>query len=141
MGNSISKEEYEPLEYDYSENIPFAPDGNDSVIGLGSFGIVEKVRGTSGRFLDIKAVRKTIQITQTDDDSQNIVKDKVRKAAMSLTRIRHGHVINVITTYFYNERERERVSFSIIMYRADRNLGEYLERKRKPTRLEMDIGL
>jgi len=124
----MSKDNYQPQEYDKEEDIPFQPDGNDPT--LGSSGSAMRVRGTSKSFNGTEAVCKTIKIMQTDKVSLQNTKERMRQEASILNRTRHNHILKIITTYFYNSPNG--VQFSIIMDHADGNLLEYLRPEKEP---------
>jgi serine/threonine protein kinase len=109
--------------YTKDEDLPFKPDGNDASIG----DKVERVRRVCGSVHDMLYARKTITIDERD-------KRALMQEARILHRARHGHVVKLIMTYFY-EREQD-TRFAIIMERADGNLDSYLTGKtsRKKTR-------
>jgi ankyrin repeat protein len=110
--------------YTKDEDLPFAPDGNDPFIGDKVDKVKKRVLGNAENML---YARKTITIDKPD-------KCALMKEAKILQRARHGHVVKLIMTYFY-EREQD-TRFAIIMERADGNLDAYLTGKmsRKKTR-------
>ncbi|KAG4437172.1 hypothetical protein IFR05_007328 [Cadophora sp. M221] len=111
--------------YTRDEDLPFSPDGNDTFIGDRVERVKERrVIGSSGNML---YARKTITINKQNKRAH-------LQEARTLHRARHGHVVKLIMTYFY-EREQD-IRFAIIMERADGNLDAYLTGKmsRKKTR-------
>ncbi|KAF2685719.1 kinase-like protein, partial [Lentithecium fluviatile CBS 122367] len=126
MGSQNSKV-YEHQEYDRNnaEDIPFALDGKHPEIATGAFGTVHKVKGETGRFKGVGAARKVISFQATD---LSTAKCKIKEEAEALRRARHGHVVSLIMTYFYNKSDNE-ADFVIIMHRADGSLQDYLADK------------
>ncbi len=112
------------LEYTRAKDIPFRPFGNDPVIGLGSFGVVEKVVGPVASEKAKEAVRKTITITATGPDKEEVLraaKARVVGKMKIIRQIRDGHAMPILATYFFNKSDTE-IRFSVIMDAADRNL-------------------
>ncbi|KAK0774064.1 hypothetical protein LTR75_016962 [Friedmanniomyces endolithicus] len=107
----------QPCSYNDDSYIPFAPDGNAPLIS----GSVEKVRGNLGRFMGMKAVRKTIIITNTTASTKRLLAQK----AKILYFARHQHVIHLIRTYF-QEMDDTEMKFAVIMERANRDLHHHL---------------
>ncbi len=68
-----------------------------------------------------------------DSDALRSIKDRIRDEAMALGRARHGHILKIITTYFYNKPGY--INFSIIMEFAEgESLLEYLYVREQPAR-------
>ncbi|KAF2685717.1 kinase-like protein, partial [Lentithecium fluviatile CBS 122367] len=63
---------------------------------------------------------------------------KIKEEAEALRRARHGHVVSLIMTYFYNKSD-SKADFVIIMHRADGSLQDYL-RGRDPRPHEQWFG-
>lgn len=132
MSQFCDDEVYEPCEYKYDLEIPFAPDGNAPLIS----DCVEKVKGIAGNFKGLHCVRKTI-ITPIEADAaarvsiKDSVKRKIVQEAKILHYARHHHVIRLIHTYFEIGNERQ-IKFAVIMDRADGDLHEYLWPGRTP---------
>ncbi|KAK0886916.1 hypothetical protein LTR02_017710 [Friedmanniomyces endolithicus] len=106
-----------PCAYNDDSHIPFASDGNAPLIR----GPVEKVRGTVGRFTGIKAVRKTIIITNATASTKRLLAQE----AKTLYFARHQHVVHLIHTYF-QEMDDTGMKFAVIMERADGDLHHHL---------------
>jgi ankyrin repeat protein/tRNA A-37 threonylcarbamoyl transferase component Bud32 len=126
MGNSVSVSNavYPPREYYRDGDIPFVPDGNDPA--LSSSGRAMRVRATSNHSNSVKfAVRRTIRITDADSGRLEVRKQRIREVASILSRNRHHHIVNIITTYFYNEADG--FQFAIVMDLAECNLVSYLD--------------
>jgi serine/threonine protein kinase len=109
------KEDYEHHVYEKAEAIPFAPDGADAYISMGSFGIVDKVKGRLGPFEGLEYARKTILNVREADI------DEIIKEVKILYKSQHNHVAPLIMTYSYNNR------FAVVMDRANGNLQDYLK--------------
>lgn len=131
MGNGISRreEEYDPCrpeEYTDDAKVPFSPDGTRPSIAAH----VEEVRGTLGRFKGLRCIRKNI-IQDLDVSGIDTVEAKrqLAREARILYSARHQHVVQLFHTSFDSNMDRLTLTFSIVMERADTNLGTYL----KPT--------
>ncbi|KAK0260135.1 hypothetical protein LTR91_023882 [Friedmanniomyces endolithicus] len=96
----------QPCAYNDDSHIPFASDGNAPLIR----GSVEKVRGTVGRFTGIKAVRKTIIITNATASTKRLLAQE----AKTLYFARHQHVVHLVHTYF-QEMDDTGMKFAVIM--------------------------
>jgi ankyrin repeat protein len=108
-------------EYTKDEDIPFRPDGNDPNISDN----VDKVRRTSGPLEDLLYARKCMTINNRYSEASEAAKRALMQEAKILHRARHGHVVKLVMTYFY-EREQD-TRFAIVMERADGNLAAYLK--------------
>ena len=112
-----------PQEYTRAKDIPFRPLGNDPVIGLGSFGVVEKVVGTVASEKAKEAVRKTITITAAGPDKDEVIRAaraRVAEKMRIIHQIRDGHAMPILATYFFNKSDTE-IRFAVIMDAADKN--------------------
>jgi serine/threonine protein kinase len=124
-----NKELYEPCEYKEDTEIPFEPDGKSPII----YNMVEKVRGTSGQFKDLRCVRKTIMALPTSRASRMTQRRAMIQEVKILYFAQHHHVIHLIHTYFEDKGENQ-LTFAVIMDRADRNLHSYLQPGNSPNR-------
>ena len=113
------------LHYEYTkdEDLPFTPDGNDARIS--GNGNVEKVKRTTGPVEDALYARKNITINDRHSEASEAAKRALMQEAKILHRARHGHVVKLVMTYFYECEEEAR--FAIVMERADGNLDAYLK--------------
>ena len=130
MGIYAVKEEaqYEHYVYNDVSELPFTAADADSFIGKGAFGVVDAIRGTSGRIKGIKCARKTISFDEMEEEEVDAAQRSLRQEARILNRARHGHVVRLIMTYFYENRSGPR--FAMIMDFADGHLDEYLKLKK-----------
>jgi serine/threonine protein kinase len=115
-----------PHIYTRDEDLLFMPDGNHPIIR----GTVEKVKLSSGADNGLYA-RKSV-IIGGSKKNQDATKPKILQEAKALLRARHIHVLRVFEAYFLI-REHDTV-FSIIMERAQTNLGFCLNHK-KPRKI------
>jgi serine/threonine protein kinase len=102
--------------YKDDKDLPFTYDGNYAFIGEK----VERVKRVSGSADNMLYARKTITIEEPD-------KRALLQEARILHRARHGHVVKLIMTYFFEPAQH--TFFAIIMERADGNLDAYLTGK------------
>jgi ankyrin repeat protein len=108
--------DHEHHDYTKDEDIPFTPDGHHVSLG----GNVEKVKRTSKAVEVMRYARKTITIDVPDNEALETAKRRLMQEARILHHARHGHVVQLIMTYFYEH------DFAMIMERADGNLNDYL---------------
>ncbi len=127
MGICAVKEEaqYEHCVYKDVSELPFAAADADSFIGKGAFGFVDAVKGTSGRFKGIACARKTISFDEMEEQEVEAAQRSLQQEARILNRARHGHVVRLFMTYFYESRTGPR--FAMIMDYADGHLDDYLK--------------
>ena len=120
---------YQPHDYKGDSEIPFAPDGNAPLI----CNSVEKVKGISRPFKDLKCVRKTVFVpAETDSGLQDFQKRKLVQEAKILHLARHYHVVQLFHTYF-EEGIVDQIKFAVIMDRGDANLETYLKPGKSPS--------
>ena len=122
--------DWKPKEYFRDEDVPFAPDGSDTMIA----DRVERVRGIRGQFDGLKCVRKNIIQDAGDQKQDAAFKQRVTREARTLCSARHTHVVHVVHSYFHNWPRQLR--FSIVMERADCNLEPFI---RPPQTAELQI--
>ena len=121
MAVDVFRKSYEPYEYAEDSDIPFAPDGKSPLIS----GYVEKVEGTSTPFRGLRCARKTIIIEEHSPLRENI-KRRLTEEAKILYYAQHRHVVRFIHSYFQDEDD-EKITFALIMDRAEGNLHQYLK--------------
>ena len=129
MSNSEFAEPVQPKEYSNDDVIPFAPDGDSPLIG----GCVELVKGTAAKFKGMVCARKTVILRE--DANEDSIKRQLTREARALHYARHTHVIQLVHTYFDNRSNK--IRFSIVMDRAEANLGDFLNPKAPGTKLPL----
>ncbi|RDW87921.1 hypothetical protein BP5796_03615 [Coleophoma crateriformis] len=108
--------------YTRDEDLPFGPDGNEQRIGIGNVDKVVKKPWSS--FGSLQYARKSIPIDEHDRQARELAKRRILQEAEILHHARHGHVVNMIMSYFLEGDQETR--FAMIMERAEGNLGGYL---------------
>jgi serine/threonine protein kinase len=104
--------------YNTSREVPF---NQLSIVGRGTVGTIEEVEGTSGEFRDRVYARKTILLSDFQDQEQGLT--EIRKEVEILKQLRHLHIIKLVTTYAF------RNNYAIIMDPlAERNLEQSLQK-------------
>jgi len=120
-------------EYNNENDIPFKPDGRRSIAPG-----VEKVVGDSGRFTNLKLVRKVIILE--DPDAFEEGKQKFFNEVKALRYARHGHVVEVFMSYLFHDETAKSLDCAIIMDRAEGNLEPYLVGGKPSTQLKRLSG-
>ncbi|KAH0561961.1 hypothetical protein GP486_003333 [Trichoglossum hirsutum] len=119
MTAELSGETYEHWVYDSKDQVPFR---HVDHLGLGSFGIVDKVQRTSGPFQGKVYARKVLFLPKNTSERERVlasIQNEVRIAKS----VRHRHVVRLIETYLCGKK------YAMIMTpAAEENLREYLSR-------------
>ena len=120
---------YQTVEYKDDDELPFAPDGKSPLI----HNCVERVIGTSGPFVGLKCVRKTvIAFVESDANLKRFEKRRMVQEAKILHMAQHQHVVKLFHTYF-EEGGDDQIKFAFIMDRADGSLQQYLKPSKTPS--------
>lgn len=93
---------------------------NPGHLGSGGCGVVDKVKGTRGHFLNQLYARKVILLDRADP-MRGKMKSLIKKEVENLTLARHGHVVKLFMTYICGNE------YAIIMELADGSLEGYLK--------------
>jgi serine/threonine protein kinase len=121
----LFSEEQVPRVYTRDEDLPFTPYGNEPSIN--DSGNVYRVKRSAGSADTQIYARKSLTIDEPKGIGLDIAMRKIQGEAETLRRGRHGHVIELIETYFFETAQNTR--FLMIMEYADMNLGAYLKRR------------
>ena len=126
--STLEADSYQLCTYEEDHLIPFAPDGNAPLIAYG----VEKVKGVSGKYKDLRCVRKTLPLDSVAEQTAELhQKQSIAEEVKILRSARHHHVIELIHAYF-DVSDSHQQKFAIVMDRAEANLHSYLKPGRSP---------
>jgi ankyrin repeat protein len=117
-------EEQAPRVYTRDEDLPFTEHGRDSAIDDSTN--VRRVTRSSGSNDTQIYARKSITVHDPGNGSLDAAMRKIHAEAEYLRQARHGHVIELVETYFFKSTQSTR--FLMVMEYADMNLGAYLKR-------------
>jgi Protein kinase domain/Ankyrin repeats (3 copies)/Ankyrin repeats (many copies) len=135
MAPGFPAEQFPPV-YRREDDLPFTPYGNEPrITGTGN---VYRVKRSSGSDDTQIYARKSLTIDEPGSRGLDDAMRKIQKEAEILRRARHGHVIELIETHFFESAEDTR--FLMIMEYADTNLGFYLKRKAPVKHMERLVG-
>jgi ankyrin repeat protein len=121
-----SDKDCEHQEYTDDKELPFGHCGNHTEVGPN--GRITRVIGVSGRFESVEAARKTFLVKVSNICPLEEAKKLVMKEARLLHKARHGHVVKLLMTYFYLNKDSGKTYFAIVMDVAEGTLRDYLPR-------------
>lgn len=113
---------HEHYVYTRDEDIPFIGDGSETGIGDGV--VTRVVKRPWSSFPNLLYARKSLLVNAQDTQAREAAKRKILREARIMDHARHGHVVNLIMSYFLECGQETR--FAMIMERADGNLSGYL---------------
>lgn len=113
----------EHQEYDESSKIPFIP---SVVIGIGSIGVIEEVKGQDDTFRGQTYARKTMILLNNLEDRKKELETMAEEVKI-MKSLCHKHVVRLVMSYTWQN------NFCIVIDpRAESSLEEYLVNQTKP---------